>query len=126
MTSAPRRVAGALAAGRVALGLAVLLAPEEVTSRWLGSHARHPAVRYLAHSLGARDVALGALALSTLGDARLAPHAQLACAAADAVDAAATIAARAELPAVGAIGTVAVAGGAAALELYLAQRLAAA
>jgi hypothetical protein len=120
----PRRLAGALAAGRVALGVAVLLAPEEVTSRWLGAHARHPAVRYLAHSLGARDVALGALALGSLGDARFAARTQVACAAADAVDALATVAAREELPALGAIGTVLVAGGAAALELRLARALA--
>jgi hypothetical protein len=120
----PRAVAGALAAGRVALGLAVLVAPEEVTSRWLGDHARHPAVRYLAHSLGARDVALGALALATLRDGRHAAQAQVACAAADAVDALATVAARSELPPIGAIGTVAVAGGAALAELHLARRLA--
>ncbi len=119
-----RRLAGALALGRVALGVAVLAAPQEVTSRWLGAHARHPAVRYLAHSLGARDVVLGALALSALRDARFASQAQAACAAADAVDALATVAAREELPAVGAIGTVLVAGGAAALELYLARALA--
>ena len=72
----PRRLAGLLAVGRVALGTAVLLAPEQVTSRWLGDHARHPAVRYLAHSLGARDVALGALALSTLADGRHAAQVQ--------------------------------------------------
>ncbi len=126
MTIDPRRVAGALAAGRVALGVAVLIAPEQVTSRWLGEHARHPAVRYLAHSLGARDVALGALALCTLGERRTAAQVQVACAAADAVDALATVAAREELPTAGALGTVAVAGGAAALELCLARRLAAA
>jgi hypothetical protein len=108
----------------VALGLAVLVAPEEVTSRWLGDHARHPAVRYLAHSLGARDVALGALALATLRDGRHAAQVQVACAAADTADALATIAARADLPVVGAIGTVAVAGGAAIAELYLARELA--
>ena len=121
----PRRLAGLLAVGRVALGAAVLLAPEQVTSHWLGKHAGHPAVRYLAHSLGARDVALGALALGTLSDGRHAAQVQLACAGADAADAVATLAARSELPAVGAIGTVAVAGGAAIAELYLARALAA-
>ncbi|HUA74380.1 MAG TPA: hypothetical protein VL988_06455 [Solirubrobacteraceae bacterium] len=119
-----RRAAGLLAVGRMALGVAVLLAPEEVTSHWLGEQARHPAVRYLAHSLGARDVVLGALALATLGDGRRAAQAQLACAAADAVDAVATVAARESLPAVGALGTVAVAGGAALAELRLARELA--
>jgi hypothetical protein len=119
-----RGLAGLLGAGRAALGIAVLLAPEEVTSRWLGEHARHPAVRYLAHSLGARDLALGLLALSTLGDGRRAAHVQLACAGADAADALATLAARSELPAAGAAGTVAVAGAAAIAELRLARALA--
>jgi hypothetical protein len=107
----------------VALGVAVLLAPEGVTSRWLGEHARHPAVRYLAHSLGARDVALGALALLTLSDGPRASQVQLACAGADAADALATVAARAELPRAGAVGTVAVAGAAAIAEAFLARAL---
>ena len=123
MTIDARRAAGALALGRIALGLAVLVAPEQVTSRWLGRHARHPAVRYLSHSLGIRDVALGALALASLRDGGSAAQAQAACAAADAVDAVATVAARSELPALSAAGTVAVAGGAAVAELRLARRL---
>jgi hypothetical protein len=113
-----------LAAGRLALGAGVLVAPEAVTSRWLGGHAGHPAVRYLSRSIGARDVALGMLALRTLDDARVGPQVQAACAMVDSVDALATIAARAELPAAGAIGTVAVAGGAAVAGFYLSLALA--
>jgi hypothetical protein len=119
-----RRAAGLLAAGRVALGAAVLVAPESVTSRWLGAHAAHPAVRYLARSLGARDVGLGALALCTLQNARISSQVQAACALADAVDALATVAAREELPTAGALGTVIVAGGAAAAGVYLSRSLA--
>jgi hypothetical protein len=48
----------------------------------------------------------------------------VACAVADSVDAVATVAARSELPTAGAIGTVAVAGAAAAAGLYLARELA--
>ncbi len=120
-----RRVVGLLALGRVALGTAVLAGPERVTSHWLGAHASHPAVRYLARSLGVRDIALGALALCTLGDARVSAQVQTACALTDSVDALATVAARSELPAVGAIGTVAVAGAAAVGEIFLARALAA-
>jgi hypothetical protein len=120
-----RRVVGLLALGRVALGAAVLAGPESVTSHWLGAHASHPAVRYLARSLGVRDIALGALALCTLGDARVAAQVQVACALTDSVDALATVAARSELPASGAIGTVAVAGAAAVGEIFLARTLAA-
>jgi hypothetical protein len=120
----PRRAAGLLAAGRAALGAAVLLAPQSVTSRWLGAHAAHPAVRYLARSLGARDLALAALAWQTLDDARFGPQVLAACAMADSVDALATVAARSELPAAGVIGTVTVAGAAAAAGFYLSRRLA--
>jgi hypothetical protein len=123
----PRRAAGVLGAGRAALGIAVLASPESVTSRWLGKeNASHPAVRYLARSLGARDLALGALAVCTLDDARIGPQVVVACAAVDAVDALATVAARSRLPRAGAIGTVAVAGGAALAGLYLARELASA
>jgi hypothetical protein len=120
----PRRAAGLLATGRAVLGLAVLVAPEAVTSRWLGAQASHPAVRYLARSIGARDLALGILALRTLQDPRVAPQVLAACALADSADALATVAARSQLPATGAIGTVAVAGAAAAGGLYLARELA--
>jgi len=121
----PRRAAGLLAAGRLALGAAVLAAPEQVTSRWLGDeHAHHPAVRYLAHSLGVRDLVLGALALSTLGDPRFGSQVLAACAVADSVDALATVAARSHLPRVGVIGTVGVAGAAAVAGFYLSQQLA--
>jgi hypothetical protein len=121
----PRRAASLLAAGRAALGVAVLVAPEAVTSHWLGDdNASHPAVRYLARSLGARDLALGALALFTLDDAHVASRVQAACAVVDAVDALATVAVRSKLPAVGAIGTTAVAGGAAVAGVYLSRALA--
>ncbi len=56
----PRRCAWLLAAGRAALGVAVLAAPEQVTARWLGQdNAELPVVGDLARSLGARDLALG-------------------------------------------------------------------
>jgi hypothetical protein len=119
----PRLGAGALAAGRIALGVAVLAAPEAVTSRWLGRHAGHPAVRYLALLVGVRDAALGVLALATLDDPVLGPRVQAAAAAVDAVDALATASARSDLPAVGVAGTVAVAGGAAGAGFYFAHKL---
>ena len=120
----PRLGAGLLAAGRVALGAAVLAAPERVTARWLGAHAAHPAVRYLALSLGARDLALGALALATLDDPVLGPRVHAAAAAVDAVDALATVSARSDLPVAGALGTVAVASAAAGAGFYFARGLA--
>jgi hypothetical protein len=119
----PRQGACLLAAGRVALGAAVLAAPEQVGRRWLGEHAKNPIVQDLARSLGIRDMALGALTLVTLDDSEIGSRVQAACAAADSVDAVATIIARDELPQAGVIGTVAVAGAAAVAGFYFAHKL---
>jgi hypothetical protein len=118
----PRQGAAMLAVGRAALGVAVLAAPERVTGGWLGpDHASHPVVQDLARSLGARDVALAIATLRTLDDPVASSHVQAACAAVDTVDALATILARKALPAKGVLGTLAVAGGAAAAGFYLAR-----
>jgi hypothetical protein len=121
----PRRGAWLLAAGRAALGIAVLAAPEQVTAGWLGRrHAAMPVVGDLARSLGARDLALGILTLSTLDDPLIGPRVQAACAAVDSVDVLATVLARGHLPRKGVIGTVAVAGAAALAGFYCSHRLA--
>jgi hypothetical protein len=118
----PRQGAAMLAAGRAVLGVAVLAAPERVTAGWLGpEHASHPIVQDLARSLGARDVALGLATLWTLDDPVAAARVQGAAAAVDAVDALATILARKALPVKGVLGTVAIAGGAAAVGFYLSR-----
>jgi len=121
----PRRGAMLLAAGRSALGVAVLAAPAEVTSRWLGqANAQLPVVGDLARSLGVRDVALGLATLQTLDDPVTGPRVQALCAMVDAVDVFATLLAREHLPRKGVLGTVAIATGAAAAGLYCAHRLA--
>ena len=120
-----RRAAWLLAAGRAALGACVVVAPRDVTARWLGrENAEHPVVGDLAISLGARDVALGLATLRALDDPRLGPGLVAACAAVDAADVAGTALAREHLPAAGAAGTIAFAGAAAAVGFYLAHRLA--
>jgi hypothetical protein len=121
----PRRGAWLLAAGRAALGVAVLAAPERVTAGWLGEeNAHNPVVGDLARSLGARDLALGLATLQTLDDEVSGPRVQALCALVDSVDALATMIAREHLPRRGAIGTVAVAGAAAAAGFYLSHQLA--
>jgi hypothetical protein len=118
----PRRAAAMLAVGRAALGVTVLVAPERVTAGWLGpQHASHPVVQDLARSLGARDVALGFATLWTLDDSVAGARVQGACAVVDTVDALATILARKTLPVKGVLGTVAIAGGAAAAGFYLSR-----
>lgn len=119
-----RKAVWLIAAGRILLGLAVLLAPEQVTARWLGEeNAKSPAVGDLARGLAARDIALGISVLATLEDARVGPIVQAGCALADAGDVLGTIAAREHLPAIGAAGTVAIAGGAVVAGLYLAHQI---
>jgi hypothetical protein len=122
--ASPRRGALLLAAGRAALGVAVLVAPEKVTTRWLGqSNAEQPVVIDLARSLGARDLALGVATLQTLDDPVLGPRIQALCAVVDSVDVLATLLAREQLPRKGVIGTVALAGAGAAGGFYCAHRL---
>jgi uncharacterized protein (DUF4213/DUF364 family) len=121
----PRRGALLLAAGRAALGAAVLAAPEQVVSRWLGrEHAAKPVVLDLARSLGARDLALGVATLNTLDDAVIGPRVQALCAVVDGVDVLATILARRDLPRSGVLGTVAIAGAAAGAGFYFSHKLA--
>lgn len=120
-----RRGALLLAAGRTGLGLAVLAAPEKITGGWLGrENTTQPVVRYLARSLGARDLALGVAVLCSLDDAVLGPRIQALCAFADGVDALATIWARKQLPRQGVLGTVAIAGASAGAGLYFSHKLA--
>jgi hypothetical protein len=120
-----RRGAWVLAAGRLGLGAVVLAAPERVTAGWLGEdHARSPVVQDLARSLGARDLALGLVALQTLDDPLAGPRVQAACAVVDSVDALATLMARRDLPGRGVIGTVAVATAAAVAGFCFSRRLA--
>jgi hypothetical protein len=119
----PRRGAWLIAVGRAALGAAVLAAPRQVMSRWLGEeNAGLGGVRDLGRGLAARDIALAVAALSTLDDPVLGPRIQAACALVDGVDALATVLERDSLPALGAAGTVAIAGGAAVAGLYFAHR----
>lgn len=71
MTSTPipvllRRGALAVAAGRVALGLAALARPSIPARPWVGEAADDLAARVFGRALGARDLALGLGALAAL------------------------------------------------------------
>jgi hypothetical protein len=114
-----------MAAGRVALGVSVLAAPERVMSHWLGKdNARLGGVKDLGRGLAARDIALGLASLQTLDDPVVGPRVILACAFADGIDALATVLERDSLPPAGVLGTVAIAGGSAVAGLFFAHRLA--
>lgn len=120
----PRPAARALAVGRIAIGAGLVLAPRLAASGWIGADGRRDGTSVLARAVGARDVLLGAMVLHTIDRPEVAPRWLSATAACDAVDFAAALSVRDELPRVrGALG-MAVAGGAAVAGLALSRVLA--
>jgi hypothetical protein len=119
----PRDVARAYAAGRVAIGAAALLAPRPLGRVWLGAPGATRAGGVVLRALGVRDLVLGAIALHTLDHPEVAPRWQRTCAAVDAVDFAATAAARDELPPVGSAVVMAMAAAGAATGAWLGAAL---
>jgi len=108
-----RDVARAIAAGRVLAGVAFLVAPALAGRGWIGADAERPAVRAIFRALGVRDLILGLLTLHVVDRPGVGRRTVATCAAADAVDFAATLAARDALPPAAANGVLAVAAGAA-------------
>lgn len=120
----PRTVAKLVAYGRIATGAALLVTPRLVVGRWLGDVAESPGGSVLARTFGARDLAVGAGAAYALATGGAARPWLVAAAFTDSVDAVATLAARRALPKAGALGTVALASGAAAIGAWTARELA--
>jgi hypothetical protein len=100
-----------IAVGRVLFGLALVAKPAPVTRRWLGGSAETAGTQAAVRALGIRDAILGLITLHTLSHPQIGPRWVATCAVADAVDLAATVAARDELPSSGVAGTAALAGG---------------
>ena len=92
----------AIAAGRVAAGFALLLAPGRTSRAWVGDQG--PAGEALTRCVGVRDLVMGGIALHTVDHPQVGPRWVATCALADAVDAGASYAARRALPPVGAVG----------------------
>jgi hypothetical protein len=111
----------AIAAGRIAAGLALLLAPGRTSRAWVGDHG--PAGEVLTRCVGIRDLVMGGIALHTVDHPQVGPRWVATCALADAVDGLASFAARRSLPAVGAVGVPVVAAGSAAVGLAAAAVL---
>jgi hypothetical protein len=108
-----RPAAVAVLGFRVAYGAALVVAPERVTSSWLGP-VGDPA-KVALRGLGGREIAVHGLALAAaLRDRPLAPW-LAASIAGDLTDITATFAGREGLPAGAAVKTAVVAGGSAAL-----------
>jgi hypothetical protein len=100
-----RRGATAVAAGRVALGLTALAWPSVPSRPWVGASADDLAARVFGRALGARDVALGAGALTALGREAAQPGSARAWVAAgalsDTLDVVASVSSWRDLPRVG-------------------------
>lgn len=120
-----RDVARVLAAGRIAIGVSLLAAPRFALGMWIGRSAASPAVGPVGRALGAREVLLGAMALHTLDRPQVAARWLRMLAACDAVDLAATVAVRRELPGYGRALIVAMASAGAGGQLWAAQEIAA-
>lgn len=118
-----RTLARLVAGARTAIGIALFVAPATAGRGWIGRSVEDAGTRMAVRGLGARDVAIGVGMLAALeGDGS--PDRWLeAGAVADLADAASAVLARDERPSSTVLGTVAVAGGAAALALWLRGKL---
>ena len=87
----PRQLASLVAAGRIGFGAVLLAQPERLVVPWIGREGAHAGPRVLGRALGARDLVLGAGAISAADDALAAWL--IAALAADATDLLATFAA---------------------------------
>src|SRR5687768_16472069 len=86
-----------MAAGRVAIGAGLLVAPRLSLGMWIGSEAASGAVSAPARALGIREVVLSGLALHVVDRPRVGGRMLRALAVCDAVDLVATLAVRRSL-----------------------------
>jgi hypothetical protein len=119
-----RSIARISAAGRVAIGAALLAVPNLVTKGWTGDVGSTAGGKVLARALGARDLTLGLGVIGALdrGDARARDWIR-ASALSDTADAAATVLAYPQLPRRSRFAILALAVGAAAAGFVAAEHL---
>jgi hypothetical protein len=118
-----RDAARAIAAGRVLAGLGFLAAPGLAGRGWIGEDADSPGVQAIFRALGIRDLILGLLTLHVVDRPGVGARTVATCAVADAVDGAATFAARDRLPRSAATAVTAIAAGSALSGAVLAVAL---
>jgi uncharacterized protein YjeT (DUF2065 family) len=117
-------IARAAAAGRIAIGAALLAAPGPAAKRWLGEVSEQPSAQLAIAGLGARDLALGLGTLWALGGRkRTARPWLIGNAAADTADLLAAVRFRSGLSTAAVLATAAIAGGSAALHAWLQSEL---
>jgi hypothetical protein len=117
-------IARAAAAARAAIGVALFAAPGPAARRWLGDVSEQPGAQVAIAGLGGRDIVIGLGGLWALGGRNRTPRPWLIGAAgADLADLAMTLRARRGLSTSAVVGTIALAGGSAALHLWLQSEL---
>ena len=117
-------IARAAAGARAAIGIALLAAPGPAAKRWLGDVSEEPGAQVAISGLGGRDLAIGLGTLWALGGRKRGPRPWLvASAGADVADLVSTLRARGGLSTAAVVGTVAIAGGSAALHAWLQSEL---
>jgi hypothetical protein len=115
----PRDLARLQAFGRIAVGAALTVAPAPSGSAWIGRLGRRPGATVLTTGLGARDLAIGAGIASALRRGHGANPWLRAGVLADLADLAGTVRARHDLPPLAVAGVGLLAGGSAALGLWI-------
>jgi hypothetical protein len=118
----PKAVARVFALSRVGFGAGLLVAPRAMGRPWIGATADEPGGQMALRALGVRDAILGGVVAHVLDRGPVAARAAQACAVADVVDLAATLAARRALPST-AYGVVALAATGAATGFWLSRAL---
>jgi hypothetical protein len=116
-------VARALSAGRLALGVAMVLAPRVSIAPWIGTDAHGRGTQVAVRAFGAREAFLGFLGLHVADHPGVGPRTIRAYGALDAFDATLSVASRRALPASGVALIAAVAGGSAVAHLWAARKL---
>ena len=114
----PRSLARAMAIGRVAFGVAFIVAPRLAAAGWIGRDARRAGTKVFITGLGGRDLALGAGILSALDKGGAKPW-LVAAMASDAGDLLGTLRSRDGIPALGTAVGVAITASATAAGAWL-------
>ena len=117
------QLARLLAAGRLAIGTALIAVPGLAARQWLGTERAGGDVKMLARAAGAREIVLAVGALRALTDGADARPWVAGAAAADAVDAVAAVLAMGRRSPVRAALSAAIAGTAAATGASIARQL---
>ena len=115
----PRTIARLIALGRVAIGAVLVAAPERAGERWIGDTSRSGGAQVIIAGVGARDLALGLGTAWALGGGEGERPWLLAGVVADTTDLVVTLRHRDAISVSALIGVGVIAGGSAALGLWL-------